>query len=154
MSNGGPVFDSGAAPDWDRATVARHECGADGRYDKTAVHNLQAQERNPLSQILKRQLAWIYACAGRYDEAIAQLEESQAHMGDSPDWLRAAFGQEFIGKSMYPEAIGALESAVMASDSNPAFVALLATGYARAGRMGDARRLVVWLEQRPPGVRS
>ena len=111
MSNGGPVFDSGAAPDWDRATVAR-QCGADGRYDKTAVHNLQAQERNPLSQILKRQLAWIYACAGRYDEAIAQLEESRAHMGDSPDWLRAAFGQEFIAKSMYPDAIGALESAV------------------------------------------
>jgi hypothetical protein len=50
---------------------------------------------------------------------------------------------------MYPEAIAALESAVTLSDSNPEFVALLAHGYARAGRVGDARRLVPWLEQRP-----
>ena len=28
MSNGGLVFDSGAAPDWDRAIAARHERGA------------------------------------------------------------------------------------------------------------------------------
>jgi tetratricopeptide (TPR) repeat protein len=49
----------------------------------------------------------------------------------------------------YPEAIAALESAVTVSDSNPWNVALLAHGYARVGRGGDAQRLVPWLEQRP-----
>jgi len=120
-----------------------------GRYDEAITHYQRAQERNPLSPILKLQLAYAYSCAGRHDEAIAELEELQARLGDSPDWLRAAFGELYLTKSMYPEAIAALESAVAVSDSNPGSVALLAYGYARAGRVGDARRLVLWLQQRP-----
>ena len=120
-----------------------------GRYDEAVTHYQQAEERNPMSQILKSQLAWTYSCAGRHDEAIAEFEELQARMGNSPDWLRAAFGEQYLKKSMYPEAMAALESAVTLSDSNPGFVALLAHGYARAGRVGDANRLVLWLEQRP-----
>ena len=73
----------------------------------------------------------------------------RARLGDSPDWLRAAFGDEYLAKSMYPEAIAALESAVTVSDSSPWFVPLLAHAYARAGRVGDAQRLLLWLEQRP-----
>jgi DNA-binding SARP family transcriptional activator/TolB-like protein len=121
---------------------------AAGRYDEATTHFQRAQERNPLSTLLKRQLAWAYSCAGRHDEAIAELQELQTRLGDSPDWLRAAFGQEYLMKSMYPEAIAALESAVMVSDSNPWFVPLLAHGYARAGRMRDAHRLVPRLDLR------
>jgi TolB-like protein/DNA-binding SARP family transcriptional activator/Tfp pilus assembly protein PilF len=122
---------------------------AAGRYDEAATHYQRAEERNPLSPLLKGQLAWAYSCAGRHDEAITELEELQARVGDSSDWVRASFGEQYLAKSMYPEAIAALESAVTLSDSNPEFVALLAHGYARAGRVGDARRLVPWLEQRP-----
>jgi TolB-like protein/DNA-binding SARP family transcriptional activator len=122
---------------------------AAGRYDEAVNHYQRAEERNPLSTLLKRQLAWAYSCAGRHDEAIAELEELQTRMGESPGWLRAAFGEEYLTKSMYPEAIAALESAVTVSDSDPWFVASLAHGYARVGRVGDARRLVLWLEQRP-----
>ncbi|HEY3012060.1 MAG TPA: BTAD domain-containing putative transcriptional regulator [Gemmatimonadales bacterium] len=122
---------------------------AAGRLEEAIIHYRRAEERNPLSPLLKSQVAWAYSCAGRHDEAIAEFEELQARMGDSPDWLRAAFGEEYLTKSMYPEAIAALESAVTVSDSNPGFVALLAHGYARAGRVGDAHRLVLWLEQRP-----
>ena len=120
-----------------------------GRYEEAVIHYQRAQERNPMSPILKSQLAWTYSCAGRHDEAIAEFEEVRARMSDSPDWLRAAFGEQYLTKSRYPEAIAALESAVTVSDSNAQFVALLAHGYTRAGRMGDARRLVRWLEQRP-----
>ena len=120
-----------------------------GRYEEAAIHYQRAQERNPMSPFLKGQLAWTYSCAGRHDEAIGEFEKLQARMGNSPDWLRAAFGEQYLKKSMYPEAIAALESAVTVSDSNPGFVALLAHGYARAGRRGDAHRLVLWLEQRP-----
>jgi TolB-like protein/Flp pilus assembly protein TadD len=122
---------------------------AAGRSDEAAAHYQLAQERNPLSPLLKFQLAYAYSCAGRYDEAIAELEELQARGGDSPDWLRAGFGEIYLRKSMYPEAITALETAVTLSDSQPSFVSLLAHGYARAGRVGDAQRLVLWLEQRP-----
>jgi len=120
-----------------------------GRYDGAATHYQRAQERNPLSPILKVQLAYLYSCAGRHDEAIAELKELQGRMSDSSALLSAAFGEEYLTKSMYPEAIAALESAVAVSDSNPKSVALLAHGYARAGRVGDAHRLVLWLEQRP-----
>jgi TolB-like protein/Flp pilus assembly protein TadD len=119
-----------------------------GRYDEAITHYQQAQERNPLSQLLKGQLAYAYSCAGHHDEAIAELEELRVRIGDSSDWLRTAFGEIYLMKSMYPEAIAALESAVTVSDSDPGIVALLAYGYARAGRMGDAHRLVPWLEQR------
>ncbi len=122
---------------------------AAGRLDEAITHFQRAQERNPLSQLLKDQLAHAYSCAGRHDEAIAELEELQARMGESPDWLRAALGDEYLMKSMYPEGIAALESAVTVSDSNPWFVGLLAHGYARAGRVEDAHRMVPWLEQRP-----
>jgi TolB-like protein/DNA-binding SARP family transcriptional activator len=120
-----------------------------GRYDEAITHYQRAQERNPLSPILKGQLAYAYSCAGRHDEAIAELERLQARIGRNSDWLRAAFGELYLTKSRYPEAIAALESAVAVSDSNPGTVALLAYGYVRAGRVGDARRLVLWLEQRP-----
>jgi TolB-like protein/DNA-binding SARP family transcriptional activator len=122
---------------------------AAGRYDEAVDHFQRAEERNPLSSLLKRQLAWAYSCAGRHDEAIAELEKLQARLGDSPGWLRATFGQEYLTQSKYPEAMATLESAVTVSDSDPGFVALLAHGYARAGRVGDAQRLVRWLEQRP-----
>jgi TolB-like protein/Flp pilus assembly protein TadD len=122
---------------------------ASGRYDEAATHYKLAEERNPLSLLIKGQLAWTYACAGRHDEAIAEFEELRARLGNSPDWLRAAFGEEYLSKSRYPEAIAALESAVTVSDSSPEFVALLAHAYARAGRVEDAQRLVRWLEQRP-----
>jgi TolB-like protein/Flp pilus assembly protein TadD len=119
-----------------------------GRYNQAATHYHRAEERNPLSPIIKGQLAQAYSCAGRHDEAIAELEELQARLGNSPDWLSAAFGDEYLAKSRYPEAIAALEAAVTVSDSEPWFVALLAHGYARSGRIGDARRLVPWLEER------
>jgi TolB-like protein/DNA-binding SARP family transcriptional activator len=122
---------------------------AAGRYDEAATHYRRAEERNPLSLYLKGQLAQAYSCAGRHDEAIAQLEELKVRVGDPPDWLRAAVGTEYLAKGMYPEAIAALESAVEVSDSYPQAVALLAHGYARVGRAEDSRRLTVWLEQRP-----
>jgi tetratricopeptide (TPR) repeat protein len=119
------------------------------RYDEAIAHFQKAEERNPLSQLLKRQVVWAYSCAGRHDEAITQLEELQARLGESPDWLRAAFGEEYLTKSMYPEATAAMESAVMMSDSNPAYVSQLAEVYARADRVRDAQKLARWLEQRP-----
>jgi len=122
---------------------------AAGRYEEAATHYQLAEERNPLSPLLKAQLAWTYACAGRHDEAIAEFEQLRTRLGNSPAWLRAAFGDQYLAKSRYPEAIAALESAVRVSDSSAEIVALLAHGYARAGRVGEAQRLVRWLEQRP-----
>ena len=123
---------------------------AAGRYDEAATHYRKAEERNPLSLYLKGQLAEAYSCAGRHDEAIAELEELKARTGsDPPPWLEAAFGGEYLAKGMHSQAIAALKSAVTLSDSTPYAVGLLAHGYARVGRVEDSRRLLAWLEQRP-----
>ena len=119
------------------------------RYDEAIAHYRKAEERNPLSELLKRQVASAYSCAGRHDEAITELQQLKARLDGSPDWLRAALGEEYLAKSMYPEAAAASESAVTMSDSNPWFVAQLAEVYARANRVRDAQNLTRWLEQRP-----
>jgi tetratricopeptide (TPR) repeat protein len=122
-----------------------------GRYEAAIGGYRRAQERNPLSPMLHRQLAWAYYCAGRHGEAIAELEELRGRLGENPGWLRAAVASSYLETSRYSEAVAELEGAVVVSDSHPPIVAALATGYARAGRIADARRLVPWLEARSPG---
>jgi tetratricopeptide (TPR) repeat protein len=99
--------------------------------------------------MVSSQLAWAYACAGRYDEAIAQLEKLKERLGDNPAWLRATLGELYLAKSMPAEAISELETAVAMSDTNPWVVAELAIAYAHGDRVADAQRLVRWLEARP-----
>jgi tetratricopeptide (TPR) repeat protein len=122
---------------------------AAGRHEEAVAHYKLAEERNPVSQMLKVQLARTYSCAGRHDEAIAELEDLQTRLGGAPDWLRATLGEEYLAKSMHAEAIGELEQAVALSDSEPGYVASLADVHARAGRVADARKLLSWLEDRP-----
>jgi TolB-like protein/DNA-binding SARP family transcriptional activator/Flp pilus assembly protein TadD len=121
---------------------------AAGRYEEALAHYKLAEERYPLSPLVKVQLAETYSCAGRHDEAIAELEELQARLGDAPDWLRATLGKEYLAKSMHTEAITELEQAVALSDSEPGYVASLADVLARAGRVAEARKLLSWLEER------
>jgi tetratricopeptide (TPR) repeat protein len=122
---------------------------AAGRYEEGIGRFRRAQERNPLSTIVNRQLAWAYACAGRHDEAITELKTLKGRLGDSPDWLRATLGEYYLAKAMPTEAISELETAVAMSDTMPQRVAELAIAYAHAGRVGDAQRLARWLEARP-----
>jgi eukaryotic-like serine/threonine-protein kinase len=122
---------------------------AAGRYEEAIVSFRRAQERNPLSTIVKQQLAWAYACAGRYNEAIAELQELKQQLGDNPEWLRATLGEYYLAKSMPTEAISELETALAMIDSTPGLVTQLAIAYAHAGRVDDAQRLLRWLEARP-----
>ncbi len=121
---------------------------ATARYEEAIAHYRLAEERNPLSPFLKAQVADAYACAGRHDQAVAQLEDLAARLSEVPVWLLAKLGNEYLAASRFPEAIRQLERAVTLSDSQPEYVAHLAHGYARAGRRGEARRLLPRLETR------
>ena len=120
-----------------------------GRYEQAIAHYRRAEERNPLSQLVKIQLAGAYSCAGRHDEAVAQLEEARRRWRENLAGIGAFLGNEYLAKSMYAEAIAEAQKAVALSDSAPEFVAMLAHVYARAQRDDAARKLVPWLEKRP-----
>jgi serine/threonine-protein kinase len=120
---------------------------AAGRYEEAITQYRRAEERNPLSTIVKSQIAWTYSCAGRHDEAIAQFLEVQSLLGTDSDWLSGNLGYEYLANSMHGEAIAELGKAVSLSDSNPQYVAMLANAYARAGRVEEARELVPSLQE-------
>ncbi|HJU87516.1 MAG TPA: tetratricopeptide repeat protein, partial [Gemmatimonadota bacterium] len=120
-----------------------------GRHEEAIRQYRLAQERNPMSAILKGQLAQAYSCAGRYDEAIAQLRELEQRVGPDDFAVRIDLGHAYLKKGMYDQALAELERGVALSDSMPGAVAVLANGYARAGRSSEARNLASWLERQP-----
>jgi DNA-binding SARP family transcriptional activator/TolB-like protein len=134
---------------------------AAGRLDEAITHFRMAEERNPLSEMLKMQSASIYACAGRHDEAIAQVRELQARMGGAAlaDVAGDAAGTPMVGfiarqyslQGLHARAIAAMEEDVALTDSLPAAVSGLAFAYALAGRLTEARLLADRLEARAAG---
>ncbi len=88
------------------------------------------------SLILKRQLGQVYACAGQYDDAVAQLQkviELDAEYGPAYAWL----GDTFLRMSMHEEAIAELEKATELSGTR--YTDNLGYAYARAGRTAEAQ---------------
>ncbi len=93
-------------------------------------------------------MALAYSCAGRHDEAIAQFEQLRSRLGDRVSWLSLDLGHEYLMTNRPADAIAELEAAVELSDSSAVTVAGLAYGYARTGRLDEARALMSWLEAR------
>ena len=121
-----------------------------GRYEEAITHFRQAEELNPLSAVLKGQLGFAYFCARRYDETIDLMEYTlQLWPDDTPAFSRFLLGHAYSAMSMHPEAIAEFERSVALSDSAPSVVSELAYIYARAGREGEARALLQWLQERP-----
>ena len=120
-----------------------------GRHEEAIRHYRLAEERNPMSRGLKSQLAWAYSCAGRYDEAIAQLRELQGRVGPDDVGVRLELGNAYLKNGMFDQALAELERGVALSDSMPQALAALANGYARAGRDSEARRIASRLEGQP-----
>lgn len=121
-----------------------------GRYEEALVQYRVAEERNPLSEILKLWISRTYSCVGRHQEAIAKLEQVRALLGDDATWLVGLYlGFEYLAESMPAKALAELEASVALSDGDLTAVEGLAYGYARAGRLDKAGELATWLEQQP-----
>lgn len=124
---------------------------AAGRHDEALVHYRMAEERNPLSDFLKREVAEAYKCAGRHEEAIAKYQELESRMGgkeQANQWVGARVRMAFTYASQgrHDEALAMLEEAVALTDSLRAALVGLAYGLARAGRVDEARALTGRLE--------
>jgi len=118
----------------------------DGRFDETQGHVDRARALDPLSPF-SHYLAAISLCvAGRFDRA---EEAARRVLELQPDSLMGLWplGVALCGVGKDVEAVAALERVVMLSRA-PYYMGFLTVAYARAGRLADAERMRIELEER------
>jgi TolB-like protein/lipopolysaccharide biosynthesis regulator YciM len=118
-----------------------------GRTEEGLAYQRRARELDALSAQPTVDLGWLLYHARRYDDAIRELKTVLAV---EPDHRAALWFLSFalIDSSRVDEAIQVLERLVVLRNRNPADLGLLARAYGRAGRRGDAQRIVDELQQR------
>jgi DNA-binding SARP family transcriptional activator/TolB-like protein len=122
---------------------------AAGRYDEAIDEFRKAEARDPLSDLLKAQIASAYSCAGRHDEAIAEARELRARVaatgrsgviGDSA-WILLFTSRENAMAGRSGEAIEEARQLVRLGDT-ASFGDALAFALAMGGRRAEAHALV------------
>jgi len=115
-----------------------------GRFDEAGAEIRRAQELDPFSSIINRDVAWSYYFARRYDDAIAQLRHVLA---TDPGLIPALtlLGRAYERNGMYDEAVATLQKAIVDSGGNPANKAMLAHVYASMGQAENAKKLLAEL---------
>lgn len=83
---------------------------------------------------------------GQLDEAIAYLKK-QISMDPSFAWYHASLGQAYIEKGMGAEAVAALEKVESLGLATGNIGPVLAKAYTLAGRMNDARKTLVQVQE-------
>lgn len=125
-----------------------------GRYDEASAEYQKAEARDPLSDLLKVQIAGAYSCAGRHDEAIAKAtgfyhrisaEGTTGVIGDTAWFLRFT-AAEYSISGKHAEGIEAAEQLVEMTDTLSSGD-VLAFALAMGGRRAEARSLVAWIEE-------
>ena len=116
------------------------------RFEEAQREWRRGQELDPLSLVIRAASGWSYFYARRYDEAI---REARKALEMDPTFVIAlrVFGLVYEETSKPDESIQAFQKAVEFSGDATAYRAELARSLARAGRAGDARRILDELEQ-------
>jgi adenylate cyclase len=107
----------------------------------------RAVEIDPLSPIIRTDVGEKLYYARQYDSAIAQCKQT---LEMYPNFFPAHFflGLAQLQKSMYPEAIATLTTAVANSGSHPGIMATLGYAEARSGNEAEARKILSDLKAR------
>jgi len=116
-----------------------------GRWDEAFAELKRAHDLDPLSLVIMASTGWTLYKVGRYDDAIAQFQKA---LEMDQNFGRAHWGiaEPYALKGDYDKAIAELQKA-RELDESPSTLALLAETYARAGRRGEAQRLLAELLQ-------
>jgi tetratricopeptide (TPR) repeat protein len=106
-----------------------------GRHAEAIEAGRRAEERAPFSAATTRHLAWSYYMARDFDNAIRQARRA---LEIDPGFVtaRTVLGRALLFRGRFAEGIAELESV------GPNYDAMLAAGYAMAGRRDDAARVI------------
>src|SRR6185503_11129869 len=101
----------------------------------------RAQQLDPLSVVISSAAGTILYCARRHDESI-QAHRSTLEL--EPDFLlsRAMLGMACVERGRMDEGIAEMERGRNSSPNSSLGLGTLGYGYARAGRVADAERVV------------
>jgi TolB-like protein/DNA-binding winged helix-turn-helix (wHTH) protein/Tfp pilus assembly protein PilF len=118
-----------------------------GRTDEGILELRKAESLDPLSLIIRADLADALCIAHRYSESVQQSERT---LEMDPNFALAHYqlGQVFVQQRLYNEAIAEFQRAIELSGDNAAFDSNLAYVYAVSGRRDDALKMAQDLETR------
>jgi eukaryotic-like serine/threonine-protein kinase len=114
------------------------------RYDEALEVQRRAHELDPLSHRLDR--ATTYLRSGRYDEALdmaLQVTQLDPHFA----MARSTLGWAYIHKGLPELGIAELERAVSLAPDSTMFLAQLGQGFARTGKLEQAREILRRLKE-------
>jgi TolB-like protein/Flp pilus assembly protein TadD len=117
------------------------------RFDEAITQEKRAQELDPLSLIINKNVGTIYYYARQHDRAIEQYEKT---LELAPDFSRSHFflGLAYLAKSMFEEAVLAFQNAIRTAGENGVLMGALGHAYARSGRTDEAEQILHALQQR------
>jgi DNA-binding winged helix-turn-helix (wHTH) protein/tetratricopeptide (TPR) repeat protein len=116
------------------------------RFDESLRESRIAQELDPISASIKAAAAGTLYCAGRYDEAIEELNrtfEFDANFALAHYWM----ARIYVQKAMYEAAITEFERTISVFGKNPEMLAHLGYVYALSGRTEAAQNVLDELEE-------
>jgi serine/threonine protein kinase len=117
-----------------------------GRSEEAVPHGLKACELDPLSPVIHCISTAIFINTERYEEA---ERKASSALEMQPDYIFALWVRSLALSALerHDEAIASMERAIMLSRA-PIFAGILGLVYARAGRTGEAKRMLSEIEDR------
>ncbi len=118
---------------------------AQGKSEEALQEIRRAEESDPLSLIIKTDVAEILYFGRHYDDAIAQARKA-LEMDPNFALAHRVLGWALVQKAKYPEAIAELQDGLRHQPGRADLLASLAYANARAGRARDAQRTLAQLK--------
>jgi tetratricopeptide (TPR) repeat protein len=118
-----------------------------GRYDEAIAEMKKAENLDPLSLIIKSDLAELLLLAHSYDESIRQSART-IEMDPGFAMAHNQLAQAYLQEHRNDEAVVELQKAVQLSGNSPTCMANLARAYAASGNRSEAVKLLSELKKR------
>jgi len=117
-----------------------------GRLDEALVQMKRAQELDPLSLIINRELGLLLMDKREYDGAIEQLLKTiEIDSGFAP--AHTDLGLVYAQKQMYQEAISEYQKAINLDPENAFALSNLGYTYGKSGRKDEARKVLNQMQE-------
>jgi TolB-like protein/Flp pilus assembly protein TadD len=121
--------------------------GAMGRDVEAIAESERAARLDPLSLPITASLGLVYLVLREYEKAEVQCLKA-IEMDSNFAMARSVLASVYIQEGMYDKAINELKAIADLPTSTPEDIAYLGYGYARGGRMDEARRILAELNDR------